>query len=103
MSDLFTMGLEAAVAGLALALLLLDLWTPLDRKRQLGYVAALALGVILALSFTINSSTQHAFGGSYTQDALALFFKRFFLVAAIFVMIISVEFADRIATGISEF
>src|SRR5437867_4371844 len=39
----------------------------------------------------------------YVQDGLALFFKRFFLVAAIIVLIMSVEFADRIPTGISEY
>jgi NADH-quinone oxidoreductase subunit N len=97
------MSLEIAVALTGLALLLIDLWTPADRKPQLGYVAALTLGVILALSFTVDSSTRYAFGDSFVRDSLALFFKRFFLVAAIIVMIISVEFADRIATGITEF
>lgn len=97
------MSLELAVALTGLALLLIDLWTPTERKQHLGYVAALALAVILGLSFTMDSSTQLAFGESYVRDALSLFFKRFFLVTAIIVMIISVEFADRIATGISEF
>jgi NADH-quinone oxidoreductase subunit N len=97
------MSLEIAVALCGLALLLIDLWTPLERKRQLGYVAALALGVILGLSFTVDSATQLAFNDSYVRDTLALFFKRFFLVAAIIVLIMSVEFADRIQTGISEF
>src|SRR5256885_89036 len=39
----------------------------------------------------------------YVQDALALFFKRFFLLAAIIVLVMAVEFADRISVGISEF
>jgi NADH-quinone oxidoreductase subunit N len=39
----------------------------------------------------------------YALDGLALFFKRFFLLAAIIVLIMSVEFADRIASGIAEF
>ena len=39
----------------------------------------------------------------YVLDGLALFFKRFFLLAAVLVLIMSVEFADRIEAGISEF
>jgi NADH-quinone oxidoreductase subunit N len=46
---------------------------------------------------------MRAFGGMYVMDDLALFFKRFFLLAAIVVLMMSVEFADRIETGISEF
>lgn len=95
--------LELAVAFSGLALLLIDLWTPTERKRQLGYAAALALGVILALSFTVDATTQYAFGESYVRDALAMFFKRLFLVAGIVVLIMSVEFAERIQAGISEF
>jgi NADH-quinone oxidoreductase subunit N len=104
MNSISFIGLEVAVASTALALLLIDLWTPLERKKQLGYVAALALGIIFALSFAIDSSaSQTAFGGSFVRDSMAMFFKRFFLVAAIIVLIMSVEFADRIQTGITEF
>ena len=39
----------------------------------------------------------------YVFDGLALFFKRFFLAAALIVLVISVEFADSIQSGISEF
>jgi len=43
-----------------------------------------------------------AFNGSFVEDPLALFFKRFFLVAAILVLFLSAEFSDRLA-GISEY
>src|SRR5437016_6131876 len=98
--------LEMAVVALGLGLLLLDLWTPLGMKRQLGYAAAAALGFVLLFSFSsfIDAGvTVTAFKGMYVQDGLALFFKRFFLVAAIIVLILSVEFADRILTGIAEY
>ena len=39
----------------------------------------------------------------FVQDALSVFFKRFFLLAAILVLIMAVEFSDRIAAGISEY
>ena len=78
--------LEMAVVALGLGLLLLDLWTPLGMKRQLGYAAAAALGFVLLFSFSsfIDAGvTITAFKGMYVQDGLALFFKRFFLLAAI--------------------
>lgn len=97
--------LEIAVVVLGLTLLLLDLWTTPDRKRLLGYGAAAALLLVFIYSFFMPGidAPQFAFGGSYALDSLALFFKRFFLVAAILVLLMAVEFADRIETGISEF
>ena len=98
--------LEVAVVALGLGLLLLDLWTPIGMKRQLGYAAAVALGFVLVFSFSkyIDPGVSAtAFHGMYVQDDLALFFKRYFLVAAILVLVMSVEFADRLPAGISEF
>jgi len=97
--------LELAVAALALGILLLDLWTPAAAKPKLGYLAALGLAVILGWSFTtsIADGAQTAFANMYVRDGLAMFFKRFFLMAGIFTLIMSVEFADRIRMGVSEF
>src|SRR5581483_3234669 len=97
--------LEAAVVALGLVILLVDLWTPsAEKKRRLGCFAAIGLGIILLGSFKFSGATSlHAFGSMYVMDDLALFFKRFFLIAAILVMVMSVEFADQIETGIAEF
>ena len=104
MNDASLLILEIAVLVLGLAVLLLDLWTPAPQKRALGYGAALALGVVLAYSFKLDASTaQFAFHDSYVLDNLALFFKRFFLLAAILVLVMAVEFSDRIGAGLSEF
>src|SRR5205085_932680 len=75
-----------------------------SERRKLGCLAAVGLGLILAGSFWLHGDTpQFAFHGMYVLDSLALFFKRFFLIAAIIVLIMSVEFADCISSGISEF
>ena len=97
--------IEIAVVLSALAILLVDLWLPVEKRRQLGYFAAAAVGLILIGSFFWNpgSTAQFAFNNSYVLDPLALYFKRFFLLAAIFVLIMSVDFADHILVGISEF
>ncbi len=99
---------EWLVVALGLALLLVDLWLPAPAKRKLGYVAAVGIGAIfvyslLAVKLPSGATVQYAFGGMYALDNLALFFKRFFLLATVIVLLMSVEFADRIAMGIAEF
>jgi NADH-quinone oxidoreductase subunit N len=95
---------EIAVVALGLAILLVDLWLPPARKRGLGYVAAAALAALLVGSFWLDGSgPQYLFGKMFVVDGLALFFKRLFLLAAVIVLVMSVEFADRIEAGISEF
>ena len=49
------------------------------------------------------ASALPAFGTNYIMDGLALFFKRFFLLAAILVLVMSVDFSARLGSGISEF
>ncbi len=96
--------LDVAVVVVGLMVLLIDLWTPHERKRFLGYGAAAALGLIFLFSFKFSvGDVSYAFGKFYVMDGLALFFKRFFLVAAIIVLLTAVEFAPRIKAGISEF
>ena len=98
---------EWLVIGLGLGLLLVDLWLPLSAKRKLGYVAAAGLGAILVYSlfgFRFEAGdVQYAFNQMYALDGLALFFKRFFLLATLAVLLMSVEFAERIETGIAEY
>ena len=43
--------LEMAVIALGLALLVLDLWTPPERKRELGSVAAIGVGPHFRIQF----------------------------------------------------
>jgi NADH-quinone oxidoreductase subunit N len=95
--------LEIAVVLCGLALLMIDIWLPAERRRSLGYLAAGAVALILAGSFIWNPGTQSAFHNSYVIDPFAMYFKRFFLLAAVFVLIMSVDFADQIPVGISEF
>jgi NADH-quinone oxidoreductase subunit N len=96
--------LEIAVIVSGLALLLIDLWIPAAQRRQLGFAAAAAVAVILIGSFGWHlEAPRYAFNNSYVLDPLALYFKRFFLLTAIFVLLMAVDFADRISVGITEF
>jgi NADH-quinone oxidoreductase subunit N len=98
---------EFLVLGLAFVILLVDLWLPAHGKRNLGYVAAAGLALILLFSFArftaVDAPANYAFGKMYALDGFALFFKRFFILAALIVLIISVEFSDRIQAGIAEY
>jgi len=112
------MSLEIAVVLLGLGFLLLDLWIAPEHKRKLGYFAALAVAAVFVFSLGFGPSAiklglgpnvyetvtpQFGFNHSYVLDPLALFFKRFFLIAAVLVLIMAAEFADRIEAGISEY
>ena len=108
--NLSLMSLEISVVALGLVVLLADLWLPAERKRMLGYAAAAVLGLLFLNTFTGNCSCSLAngladstCGGMFVQDGLAVFFKRFFLLAAALVLVLAVEFSDRIAAGVSEY
>ena len=104
MNNASLMILEIIVVLLGMAVLLIDLWTPPGAKKNLGYVAAAALAAVFAGSFFISPGTPvHAFGGMFVLDDLALFFKRFFLLAGVIILLMSVEYAERISTGIAEY
>jgi NADH-quinone oxidoreductase subunit N len=98
---------EWLVIALGLALLLVDLWLAHAAKRKLGYVAAAGVGAILVYSlvaFRLGAGeVQYTFDHMYAMDGLALFFKRFFLVATVAVLLMSVEFVDQIETGMAEY
>jgi NADH-quinone oxidoreductase subunit N len=97
---------ELAVIGLALAVLVIDLWTPREVRHRLGYLAAAGLMVILLVNLcgaSAGAPTATGFSGMFVQDGLALFFKRLFLAIGILVVLMGVEFRDRIPMGQGEF
>jgi NADH-quinone oxidoreductase subunit N len=94
--------LEISVIGLGLVLMLADLFVPAERRRFIGYAAIAALGVLLVTSLSGNGSCGQfgtAFGGMFVNDALSLFFKQLFIVAAILVLFMAAEFSDKLAEG----
>jgi NADH-quinone oxidoreductase subunit N len=95
-------GLEISVICLGLVLMLADFFVPAERRKFVGYAGIAALGAMLLFSFAdvgTCSIAGTAFNGSFINDGLSLFFKRFFLVAAILVLFIASEFSDKFAAG----
>ena len=99
------MTLEVWVIILGIVLILADFFfhAAPERKKYLAYLGIAALGVLLVTSLGSDTVTGTAFNGSFVEDSLAIFFKRFFLVAAILVLFLTAEFADKISVSISEF
>jgi NADH-quinone oxidoreductase subunit N len=99
------MTLEIWVIALGIVLMLADFFFDVapERKRFLAYLAIAALGVMLVTIMGSDAPTGTAFNGAFVEDSLAIFFKRFFLVAAILVLFLASEFSDKISGGISEF
>ena len=101
--------LEMMVLVLGLAVLIADLWMAPSKRRLIGHLSALSLGIIFLFSLResyvdlVNESTDVFFNSRYKIDGLAIFFKRFFILASIFVLIFAVDFADRIRSGFSEY
>jgi len=98
--------LEICVLALGTVLMLADFWMPAERKKFLAYFGAVALAGLLLAGFSGGSFCNTfgtAFNSAFVEDAFALFFKRFFLVAAILVLFVTAEFSDRVAGGIAEF
>jgi len=96
------MSLEIWVIGLGLVLMLADVFMPAERRRFLAYGAIAALGGLLVTNWA-NGATGTAFSGMFVQDGLAIFFKRFFLIAAILVLFMAAEFSEQLTAGISEY
>ncbi|MBP8259606.1 MAG: NADH-quinone oxidoreductase subunit N [Verrucomicrobia bacterium] len=95
---------EMAVTALALGLLVLDLWTPADRKGDLGIAAIGGLALILAGSFLFGAGApQYAFGGMYVLDGMALFFKRLMLGVGVVALAAALEYSKRFAAGAAEY
>jgi NADH-quinone oxidoreductase subunit N len=89
--------LEICVIALGTILMLADFWMPAERKKFAAFAAIAALGGLLLISLSgdgICSVFGTAFNGAFVEDSLALFFKRFFLVAAILVLFMSVEISE---------
>lgn len=95
-------GMEISVIGIGLVLLLADFFVPAERRKFVAYAGIAALGAILLFSFSgCGTCCQMGLGfnGSFINDGLSLFFKRFFVVAAILVLFIAAEFSDKFAPG----
>jgi NADH-quinone oxidoreductase subunit N len=101
---------EIAVTVLALSVLLVEIFRLQIDPRRLGYWIAGV--VLLILVWTWCPLSQMPDGGTFTLsdgqviyqvDSFALFFKRFFLLATVFLLVMSVEFSGQLESAPTEY
>lgn len=106
--NLSALGPELVLLALGLTLLMVDLVVPAERRRLLGGVAA---AVVFALFVYFASRTGAsaggervvAFDGLFVLDGLAVFAKAIFLLAGAVVLLIAVDDARGLGSGVSEY
>ncbi|MBI5386596.1 MAG: NADH-quinone oxidoreductase subunit N [Verrucomicrobia bacterium] len=102
--NIFGLTFEIWVVALGLLVLLADFWTPPAHKWRLGLASAWLLFIMLLVTWRASTNVSIlTFSQSYVIDGLALFFKRFFFVAAILVLVMTVGFAEKLGTGLAEY
>ncbi len=86
---------EIFLSVLAMALLLINVFVPSEKKSYLAYLSF--FGIIASAVLVVNGWGSHveSFGGSVVLDNFATFFKITFLVAAGLAVLISDQYMDR--------
>ena len=87
---------EFLVTGLAFLVLTADFMLRSDRKHLLAYLAALGLVGVLAFSLAyLWNKDDSLYQGMLVVDGYALFFKAFFLVLGVVVVLTSLDYVRR--------
>lgn len=104
MNDFSLLLPEFLVTGLAFLVLTIDFFLRTEQKHYLGYLSAIGLTIILIVSFVFMwGKTDTLYGGVIRVDGYALFFKGFFLVLGVVVMLSSIEYVRRNLEHAGEF
>ena len=87
---------EFLVAGLAFLVLTADFFLRSDRKHLIAYLSVAGLGGVLAFSLAYLWNTDDSlYEGIILIDGYSLFFKAFFLVLGVVVVLTSLDYARR--------
>jgi NADH-quinone oxidoreductase subunit N len=107
--------LEVLVVLLGIFLLIAEAFAGAGAKRGIAYAGIAGLAGILAATFLVDPAAMNAaapYARFYSADALAIFLKQFSLLAAIVVLVMSLEYAptveanmpsERRGAGLGEF
>lgn len=88
---------EMLTAGLAIIVLVVDLFLGRDSKPALGYLSIIGLLLILPVA-ALTAEASPSFGGTVISDAFSAYFNVIFIIAAIFTVFISMDYLKK--TGI---
>ncbi|HBU60734.1 MAG TPA: proton-translocating NADH-quinone oxidoreductase subunit N, partial [Verrucomicrobiales bacterium] len=99
--DVTLISLEIGITLTGIIILLADLWTPSENKARLGWIAIGGLIAVFCYNFNTFDQAAAAING-YSKDGLAVYFQGFFVMAAILVILLTISYAPRVKSGISE-
>ncbi|MEE9286216.1 MAG: NADH-quinone oxidoreductase subunit N [Dehalococcoidia bacterium] len=91
--DFYLLSPEISMAGIAIIIIMLDLW--LERKWLLPILTVLLLGLPLGFTISLWGTEEQAFGGVLAVDAFSIFFKVLFIGVVASVVIASQETVAR--------
>ncbi len=87
---------EFLLATLAFVVFAIDLVLPDNRKNLLAWISVAGLIGILALALVLLwGEDKEMYGGLVKVDSYALFFKSFFIILGIFIILISVDYVRK--------
>ena len=87
---------EFLLATLAFAVFAIDLLLPANRKNLLAWVSVAGLIGLLALALALLwGENEEMYGGLIKVDSYALFFKSFFILLGIFIILSSVDYVGK--------
>ena len=95
---------EFLLAALALLVFGLDLLLPAERKKLLAWVSVAGLAGLLALALaTLWGENTSLYGGLVKVDAYALFFKCFFFILGIVIILSSLDYVGKYLSHPGEY
>lgn len=93
---------QVLLTGLALSILVLDLFLGKRSKAALGYITIIGLLIILPVAF-VTVSPEASFGMMVTADSFSAFFNVIFIIAALFAVLISMDYLKKVGAGSGEY
>src|SRR5258707_8545717 len=87
--------LELLVLGLGLCLLLFEAFAEKQSRNLIAWLGIIGLAAVFLL-LQFGSVSSHSGVAGYTQDAAALFFKKFVVLTTIVILVMSLDYADTI-------
>ena len=102
--DLYLIAPEIVITIFGFLVLMVDVFSP--KKERKGYLGVISLiGILIAFFYTLPlmSSVSSGFGGMFTSDGYALFFKITFMIIAFLTVLISMGYAHREEIDFGEY
>jgi NADH-quinone oxidoreductase subunit N len=102
--DLYLIAPEIVIAIFGFLVLMVDVFSP--KKERKGYLGVISLiGILIAFFYTLPlmGSVNSGFGGMFTADGYALFFKITFMIIAFLTVLISMGYAHREGIDFGEY